>query len=489
MNQIPDSYADPVPAPAPNRTGWRRDGPRFALVAWVIATVALAATAAGAAIVVSVVAAVRAALGGESSRDRLGEIAQEALRSDAFAWITVIATQVALLACAWLACRILRRPVHERLGLRATGLGPVQGAVVLVATVVPFALGLAAAWLVESAIGSSSDDALGLQRMWSEGSRGGSVAWVLLIALLPGFVEEVFYRGFLQRGLLLRWGAAASILTSSVLFAVSHGELAWAAAIFPLGVWLGVVAWRTGSVLMTFAIHASVNGLWTAGMMILHREPASEQALNEIAIALLAVSVIAFPWAIAILRRQPAAATSVVTRRPMWLLQRVAGVGIVAGAFLFLLVPPGALPMSPEQAATQPVPTLGELEASAVEDATCAAAGDDGAVEFFLMPGVGTRVALPKNRVGIDEVIVTLDAAGETVWLAYAGERSGKGGKRRPVGIVEQLASGDPTVLRMTLTQGPPPVTVRLTLEEDEAMKIAAFAQAEAEGWAMRGRK
>ena len=123
MNQTPDSYADPVPAPAPNRTGWRRDGPRFALVAWVIATVALAATAAGAAIVVSVVAAVRAALGGESSRDRLGEIAQEALRSDAFAWITVIATQVALLACAWLACRILRKPVHERLGLRATGLG------------------------------------------------------------------------------------------------------------------------------------------------------------------------------------------------------------------------------------------------------------------------------------------------------------------------------------------------------------------------------
>jgi len=34
-----------------------------------------------------------------------------------------------------------------------------------------------------------------------------------------------------------------------------------------------------------------------------------------------------------------------------------------------------------------------------------------------------------------------------------------------------------------------PSVTVRLTLAEDEAMKIAAFAQAEAEGWARRGRK
>jgi hypothetical protein len=30
---------------------------------------------------------------------------------------------------------------------------------------------------------------------------------------------------------------------------------------------------------------------------------------------------------------------------------------------------------------------------------------------------------------------------------------------------------------------------VRLTLEEEEAMKLAAFELARAEGWAMRGRK
>ncbi|MFN0241447.1 MAG: lysostaphin resistance A-like protein [Planctomycetota bacterium] len=489
MNQTLGSSADPAPAPAPEQFGWRRDGPRFVLVAWVIATGVLAATAIGAAILVSLFATVRAALGGERSGERLGEIAQEALGGPAIAWTALIASQLALLACAWLACRILRKPAHERLGLVATGLRPVQRAVVLVATVVPFALGLVAAGLVERALGSSSDDTLGLQRMWSEGSRGGSAAWILLIALLPGFVEEVFYRGFLQRGLLLRFGPSASILTSSVLFALVHGELAWATAIFPLGVWLGVVAWRTGSVLLTFAAHAGVNGLWTAGMMILHRDPASESTMNWIAIAVLALGVIAFPWAIVILRREPAVAPSAVTRRPLWLLPRVAGTAVVAGALSFVLVPPGAAPMVPVQVATPSAPTLGELEASALAAVTCTAAGDAGAVEFTLMPGVGARVALPKNRVGIDEVIVTLDAAGETVWLAYAGERSGKRGKGRPVGIVEQLASGDPTVLCMTLTPGPPPVSVRLTLEEDEAMKLAAFERADAEGWAKRGRK
>jgi hypothetical protein len=60
--------------------------------------------------------------------------------------------------------------------LVAKNLSPVQGAVLLAATTVPFAAGLVAAWLVCSAFGSSSDEALGLQRMWHEGSRGVSVA-------------------------------------------------------------------------------------------------------------------------------------------------------------------------------------------------------------------------------------------------------------------------------------------------------------------------
>lgn len=487
MNETLGSTSDTDPAP--DRRGWRRDGPRFVLVAWVIATIALVAATAGAAIVASIVATVRATLGGERSGERLAEIAQESLGSPTFAWTTLIASQLAMLMCAWRACRVLGKPARERLGLVATGLSSMHGAVLLIATVVPFAVGLATATLVDSAIGSTSDDALGLQRMWSEGSRGGSAAWILLIALLPGFVEELFYRGFLQRGLLLRFGPATSIFTSSLLFAVSHGELAWAAAIFPFGLWLGVVAWRTGSVLMTFAMHAGVNGLWTAGMMILHRDPASEPLLNGIAIAVLVLGVIAFVWAIVILRRQPAVATSVVEQRPLRLLPRVAGAAVVAGGLLFALVPPGAAPIVAEQTATRPAPTLAELEASAVEAATCTATGEEGAVEFSLMPGAGTRVSLPKNRVGIDEVIVTLDADGEIVWLAYAGERSGKRGKGRPIGIVEQLASGDPTVLCMTLTEGPPPVTVRVTLEEEEALKVAAFERARAEGWSTRGRK
>jgi membrane protease YdiL (CAAX protease family) len=474
---------------APDRPGWRQDGPRFALFAWLLATVALVAAGAVAAVVISVIAAVRASAGGERSIERLGKVAEDALGSEALAWATVIVTQLALLACAALACRLLGKPARERLGLVATDLRPMQGAVLLVATTVPFALGLLAASLVAKLVGSSDDDTLGLQRMWSEGSRGSSVAWILLIGLLPGFVEEVFYRGLLQRGLLLRWGPAASILTSSLLFAIGHGELAWAAATFPLGVWFGVVAWRTGSVLMNFVMHACLNGSWTAGMMILHRDPTSEPELNRIAIAALVLGLIALPWAIAILRRHPEARTSAVEPRRLSFVSRVAAAAVVAGALCFLVVPPGVAPTAPAPPATWSLPTLADLETSVVDQVTCAAPGERGAVEFALMPGEGARVALPQSRVGIDEVIVTLDAGGEKVWLAYAGEVTGKGGTGRPAGVVEQLVSGDPTVLCLTLAPGAPPVTVRLTLEEDEKMTAAAFERAEAEGWARRGRR
>jgi len=34
-----------------------------------------------------------------------------------FAWAVVTATQVALLACAWFACRLLKKRARERVGL------------------------------------------------------------------------------------------------------------------------------------------------------------------------------------------------------------------------------------------------------------------------------------------------------------------------------------------------------------------------------------
>jgi len=47
-------------------------------------------------------------------------------------------------------------------------------------------------------------------------------AYVLFIQVWAGFGEEVFYRGYLQRSLRSRFGALASIVAASLLFAARH---------------------------------------------------------------------------------------------------------------------------------------------------------------------------------------------------------------------------------------------------------------------------
>jgi membrane protease YdiL (CAAX protease family) len=97
------------------------------------------------------------------------------------------------------------------------------------------------------------------------------IALVLFIGLAPAFVEEFFFRGYMQRRLLARWPAAVVVPLVAVLFAAFHGTPAWALGVLPLGLWFGVLAWRTGSLWPGIACHAFINGSvtgWRAGVAL-----------------------------------------------------------------------------------------------------------------------------------------------------------------------------------------------------------------------------
>ena len=82
-----------------------------------------------------------------------------------------------------------------------------------------------------------------------------------LVVVAP-LVEEIVYRGFLYRGLASsRLGAGGAILVSSFLWAILHVQYEWyeVAYIFVLGLFLGLVRARTGSVLPPMAFHAVQN--------------------------------------------------------------------------------------------------------------------------------------------------------------------------------------------------------------------------------------
>ena len=83
----------------------------------------------------------------------------------------------------------------------------------------------------------------------------------LLIAVVPGVVEELLFRGYVQTRLLARLPAASAILISSVLFAIAHMDPVHSLLVLPLGIWMGIVAWRVKSILPAMLCHLANNAV------------------------------------------------------------------------------------------------------------------------------------------------------------------------------------------------------------------------------------
>ena len=81
------------------------------------------------------------------------------------------------------------------------------------------------------------------------------------VALLPALAEELLFRGFLLGALGRRFGHPVGLVGSSLLFALAHLDLAQGTAAFFLGLYLGGVRLRTGSVHASILAHASNNAV------------------------------------------------------------------------------------------------------------------------------------------------------------------------------------------------------------------------------------
>ena len=84
---------------------------------------------------------------------------------------------------------------------------------------------------------------------------------VILMAAVPAVCEELAFRGFIFGGLIRGRNPWRAILVSAFLFGITHGILQQSLAAMIIGVLLGWVAWRTGSVWTTMAMHLVINAL------------------------------------------------------------------------------------------------------------------------------------------------------------------------------------------------------------------------------------
>ena len=75
------------------------------------------------------------------------------------------------------------------------------------------------------------------------------------VALVPSVCEEVLFRGYIQRSLEKSWGIWVAIVLGGVLFGLYHVRLTQLIPLAVIGIVLGWVAWRSGSIWPAVAGH------------------------------------------------------------------------------------------------------------------------------------------------------------------------------------------------------------------------------------------
>jgi len=115
-------------------------------------------------------------------------------------------------------------------------------------------------------LGLDARGSLQLIRRALEGTTGpGLFGAVVVLGLVAGAAEEIFFRGYMQSRLREHWPPALAIVATSVSFAALHADVTAVHMVVALvlGLYLGFVAEATGSTLPCIVCHVVNNVVYT----------------------------------------------------------------------------------------------------------------------------------------------------------------------------------------------------------------------------------
>ena len=90
---------------------------------------------------------------------------------------------------------------------------------------------------------------------------------VALVVITP-IAEEIFFRGFVLRGLMNRWGVAPALVISAAIFAGMHFQPGVVVPVFFTGLLLGALYWHTGSIWPGVLVHGAQNLIAVIGIVL-----------------------------------------------------------------------------------------------------------------------------------------------------------------------------------------------------------------------------
>jgi uncharacterized protein len=217
------------------------------------------------------------------SGDAIAWRMQEILRQPVGLSVAVLLTSGPLAAATLIGAALSRERLADRLSTRVAGvrwglLPAMVLGILALSNVLDNVLNL---------LGLADDGNLKLMADVIASARGGELALVFVVmALGAGLAEELFFRGFMQARLLRAWSPAAAIATASVAFGILHMDWVHSPVAGLLGLYLGWIAWRSGSIVPAIVAHVVNNAMAVLGA----RWPLPET--EGLRYALLAVSAV-----------------------------------------------------------------------------------------------------------------------------------------------------------------------------------------------------
>lgn len=224
------------------------EGPRTGSLGWGLGEVALAL--------------VLAQVGGLIVGSAMLAITGESQLDDQPLWalgITNIPLWVAMGGMPWFVCRRMGRSLFEVFGLVWQRSLVIRGFLIGLAVnlfVLPLVY-LPVLWLLDRDTDELSEDA----RELTDRAQGvGEVLiLVIMVLVLAPVLEELFYRGMLQRAVQARLGDRVGIVVTAAVFALVHFQPLPMIGLFLLGLVLGFQAHSSGGLSVAIAGHLGFN--------------------------------------------------------------------------------------------------------------------------------------------------------------------------------------------------------------------------------------
>jgi len=173
---------------------------------------------------------------------------------------SIVALCLGVLIAAFVPAWLSRTPVRERLLLVPSGLSPLRIFVIALGSIFISIASSYVLWVAYMVLpGFIWSTGPGWDPYGYENSIIGATVLALVTGVAPGIAEELLFRGYIQSRLLRRWPAPVAIGVTSVLFGIYHMNAEQLFTTSFMGLWLGVIAWRTGSVVPGMAAHVAIN--------------------------------------------------------------------------------------------------------------------------------------------------------------------------------------------------------------------------------------